>query len=152
MPGTNYLFEYDEFIYKYAFDKELPILGICGGMQLMSLCDINEEEQTLTLIESNINHKQPDAQYVHKVTIDEESLLYKIVGEKEINVNSRHRYCINGVKDMKVCGMSEDGYIEAIEYRDKNFVIGVQWHPEIMCDFDEPSNKIFEYFIKACKE
>lgn len=152
MPGTNYLFEYDKFIYTYALEKNLPILGICGGMQLMSLCDIGEEEQTLTLIESTINHKEPDKDYVHKVAINEDSLLYKIVGEKEIRVNSRHRYCINGVKDMKVCGVSEDGFIEAIEYSDRKFVIGIQWHPETMYTYDEASKKIFEYFINTCKE
>lgn len=152
MPGTNYLFDYDNFIYTYALEKDIPILGICGGMQLMSLCDIGEEEQTLTLIESSINHKQPDVDYVHKVILDEDSLLYKIVGEKEIMVNSRHRYCINGVKNMKVCGMSEDGFMEAIEYSDRKFVIGFQWHPETMYTYDEPSRKIFEYFINACKE
>ena len=88
--------------------------------------------------------------YVHKVILDEDSLLYKIVGEKEIMVNSRHRYCINGVKNMKVCGMSEDGFMEAIEYSDRKFVIGFQWHPETMYTYDEPSRKIFEYFINAC--
>ena len=151
-PGTDYLFEYDKFIYEYALEKDMPILGICGGMQLMSLCDINEDEYKLTRIETNINHKQPEVDYVHKVYVEKDSLLHKIVGTKEISVNSRHIYCINGVKDMKISGISEDGVVEAIEYENKKFVLGLQWHPENMYNYDEYADKIFKHFIEECKK
>lgn len=151
MPGTTKLYYYDQVIYEYAFSKDIPILGICGGMQLIAINDRAEiEDKVLYNINSNIKHNQPDVDNVHKVTINEDSILYNIMSKSEICVNSRHNQAVNHVNKLKVSAISEDGLIEGIEYSDKKFVIGVQWHPENLSNKDIAENNIFKKFIEAC--
>lgn len=153
MPGTYKLFEYDKFIYEYAYELDIPILGLCGGMQLMGLVDNKELESKEVLVknDTDLKHFQKGVKYVHKVNIVENTLLSKILNKSEIQINSRHNYHLDKVKDLKVSAYSEDGFIEAVEVINKKFILGVQWHPESMLEYDENSKKIFEYFIDSCK-
>lgn len=152
MPGTYKLFEYDKFIYEYALTKDIPILGICGGMQLMGLVD-NDREPKEILLKNNtdIKHFQKGIKYVHDINIVDHTLLSKILNKKEIKINSRHNYYIDKVNKLKICAYSEDGLIEAVEIQDKKFVLGIQWHPESMLEYDLDANKIFDAFILSCK-
>lgn len=153
MPGTYKLYEYDNFIYKYALDKDIPILSICGGMQLMGLVD-NEGLETKDILvrnETELNHFQKGIEYVHNIEIVDNTLLNKIIGKKETRINSRHNFHINKTNNLKVSAYSEDKLIEAVEVSNKRFVLGLQWHPESMIEYDEDANKIFEAFITACK-
>lgn len=149
MPGTYKLFEYDRFIYEYALNKDIPILGICGGMQLMGIVDNNEKE-ILVKNDTNLKHFQKGVKYVHKINIIKDTLLSKIINKKEIEINSRHNYHLSKVNNLKVSAYSEDGFIEAIEMPNKRFILGVQWHPESMLEYDENSNEIFKVFIDSC--
>lgn len=149
MPGTYKLFEYDRFIYEYSLSKDIPILGICGGMQLMGIVDNNEKE-ILVKNDTNLKHFQKGIKYVHKINIIEDTLLRRIINKKEIEINSRHNYHLSKVNNLKVSAYSEDGFIEAVEMLNKRFVLGVQWHPESMLEYDENSNKIFKSFIDSC--
>ncbi len=151
MPGTCRLYEYDRFIYKYALEKDMPILGICGGMQLIVLNDDINPSESLDLIETFIEHNNSGYGYVHNVTIKKGTKLYDIIGVDVIRVNSRHKRYVKSVNNLIVSAVSEDGLIEAVEYKDKKFVVGVQWHPEALTDIDEASNKLFEEFISVCK-
>jgi len=153
MPGSYRLFEYDKFIYEYSLNKNIPILGICGGMQLMALVDnpLSRSNEIIVKNNTKINHFQRGEKYVHKINITKDSLLYKILNKEEIEVNSRHNYHIEKTKDLKISAYSEDGLVEAIEYSNKKFVLGIEWHPESMLEYDENSNKIFEEFINSCK-
>ncbi len=153
MPGTYKLFEYDRFIYEYALSKDIPILGLCGGMQLMGLVDNNDAESKEILIKNNtdIIHFQKGIKYVHKISIVEGTLLSKIINKKELEINSRHNFHLDKIKNLTVSAYSEDGFIEAVEKLDKKFVLGVQWHPESMLEYDEDANKIFDAFITSCK-
>ena len=149
MPGTYKLFEYDKFIYEYAFNKNKSILGLCGGMQLMGIVD-NNSSNVLAKNNTDIVHFQRGVKYVHKLKIEKDTLLYKILNKDEIQINSRHNYHLTGVNDLKISAYSEDGLIESVEAKNKRFVLGVQWHPESMLEFDEDSNKIFDEFISSC--
>lgn len=152
IPGTYRLYEYDKFIYEYALSKDIPILGICGGMQLMGLVDnynCNSNE-IIVKNESIIDHFKRGEKYVHKVNINKDSILYKILKKDVIDVNSRHNYHINNVNKLNISAISEDGIIEAVEQSNKRFVLGLEWHPEVMLDYDEDANKIYEYFIREC--
>lgn len=154
MQGGNEWYEYDEFICNYAINKNIPLLGICLGMQLMGKVDTNNETASDISIKNNtnINHDQKGIKYVHKVNIDKDSLLYKIIGKHQIEVNSTHNYHIENTNKFKISAYSEDGLIEALELPNNIFTIGVQWHPEKMLEYDESANKIIETFIEKSKK
>ena len=112
---------------RYLYEKNIPTLGICLGMQMMSVA-INGE---LGHLESQLHQSQN--KYVHEVMIRENTQLNKIVKKKVINVNSRH---IDYVKytDLIVSAYSSDNIIEAVESKNHKFFMGVQWHPESIKD------------------
>ncbi|MEG2028755.1 MAG: gamma-glutamyl-gamma-aminobutyrate hydrolase family protein [Bacilli bacterium] len=148
IPGGYKWFEYDEYVVKYAIEKDIPVLGICMGMQLLS--SIDNGGLSLELNETKINHRQRKEKYVHSISIIDNTLLYNIINNNKINVNSNHRYHAVKVNNFVVSAYSEDGLIEAIELQNKKFVLGVQWHPEKMLDYDEYANKLYDCFIGKC--
>ena len=93
------------------------------------------------------NHKKK-LNYVHEVKLKRNSKLYNIYKSDIIKVNSRHKSIIRDTK-LNITGISNDGYIEAIEDTSKKFFIGVQWHPESMINYDNSQNNLFKYFIKT---
>lgn len=152
-PGGNRIYDYDYFVCKYAMENSMNILGICMGMQLLACTDCMEDRhKVIDKISSKINHNNLESKYVHKINIEKNSKLYEIIGNEEIEVNSRHRFCVNRVKTFNIIAKSEDGYIEGIEKMDKSFIMGLQWHPESMEGYDESMKKLFETFIKVCKK
>lgn len=142
LPGGDVVGVWDFFLIGYALEHSLKFLGICQGMQSMALYGSSNN-----LVEiGNRNHKQ-DEGYIHKVMIEENSLLGRILGEKEVRVNSHHLQTVTESKMFRVVGVSPDLLIEAIEARDAIFQVGVQWHPERMVSYDEGAKKIIEAFI-----
>lgn len=115
-------------------EKNIPVLGICLGMQEMGGGILKD-------IDNHLNK-------MHEVIVNKGSLLFRIVGEDRILVNSRHKSAIKDT-DLFVSGRS-DNIIEAIEDNTRRFFLGIQWHPENMYDLDINSRKIFDYFIKMC--
>ena len=117
--------------------KNIPVLGICLGMQEMGIYAHGYLECSNHAIDS-----------IHKIDIKKDSLLYKIIGLNSIIVNSRHKDAILEC-DMFICARYNNT-IEAIEDNTQRFFLGVQWHPESTYDNDINSRKIFDYFIKMC--
>lgn len=134
--------KYDMDALKYIYDIDKPVLGICLGMQLMGVLFGGK------MIDID-NHKK-QLSYVHSVTINRNSILYNIFKTNNIKVNSRHKSVIKDTK-LKIVGISNDGYIEALEDTNKKFFMGVQWHPESMLSYDNLQNNLFRYFIKCSK-
>lgn len=126
-------------IINYLYDKNIPTFGICLGMQMMGI-----------LFNGKLGHikgHKNKLNYAHEVFIDKNSLLYKIIKQDKITVNSRHNdYLIN--TDLFIVGKSD--VCEAIESKNKIFFLGVQWHPETMIAYDIVANKLFSYFIGGC--
>lgn len=149
LPGGTRIYSYHKFITSYALEKDMPILGTCLGMQVLACIDNIDR-----CIEKNVNenHKKLGIKYAHKVDIVDNTLLSKIVGEKTIDVNSAHSLHITHVNKFIVNAYSEDGLIEGIELPGKEFVLGVQWHPEKMFEYDKYGNKIIDTFIGECKK
>ncbi len=150
--GGYQWYSYDAFIYHYACMHDIPILGICLGMQMMATLDLNTKEvpkDDTMLNQTHLNHHQREKRYVHSVEIQEDSLLHEIVGMKKLQVNSKHRYHVEKVKGLMISAYSEDGLIEAVEDKSKRFLLGIQWHPETMISYDVCANRIIEAFIKA---
>ena len=147
IPGGNKFSPYDRYLLDRAIELKIPVLGVCLGMQIMSCY---KEDYFVTKIESDIEHRNMTDRYVHKVRIDKNSILYKILGKEEIKVNSLHTYKASENPYFTSIGYSEDGILEAIELPGDVFCLGVQWHPEKMVDYDEDANKIMRYFINEC--
>ena len=143
MPGGNDITTFDKNVCKYAIKKDIPILGICLGMQIMSC--YNKDEDLKKVLNHNSKNK-----YVYDVYIKDNTLLSNIV-RKTIRVNSRHNECVKDTSLYKVSAVSSDGVIEAIEYDKNKFNLGVQWHPESMIDYDDNAFKLIKYFIDQCQ-
>ncbi|MBQ6476997.1 MAG: gamma-glutamyl-gamma-aminobutyrate hydrolase family protein [Bacilli bacterium] len=152
LPGGIEVTSFDRYLVERCIDRDIPVLGICLGMQAMSGY---AGEYKLEKYEDNnsIKHCQDDDNVLtHKVKIDKSSLLYKIIGKEEIMVNSFHNYHIVDKGKFDVSALAKDGTIEGIEMKDKKFVLGVQWHPEVSYEFDENSKLIIDAFINTCKK
>lgn len=138
--GGDSFEKYDLKALKYIYDNNIPVLGICLGMQLMGV-----------LFDGNMvdisNHKK-EKNYTHTIKIKRNTKLYNIFKSDIINVNSRHKSAIESTK-LSISAISNDGVIEAIEDSNKPFFIGVQWHPESMT-YDSNQNRLFKYFINIC--
>ena len=105
-------------IVNYIYEKDIPCLGICLGMQMMSYLFDGKIGHLINKDHLSANN------YVHKVNINN-SIIYD---NKVIKVNSRHKdYVVNTKLD--ITGRSEDNIIEMVEDKYKTFFVGVQWHP-----------------------
>ena len=137
-----------------AADK--PILGICRGIQLLNVAFGGDLFQDM---ESEIEHpvvqhsqKAPRSHPSHTVKLEKGSALEKIVGEPFLRVNSFHHQAVKRVAaSLRISAFSNDGMVEAIEGREGQFLLGVQWHPErLAVAGDAPSLHIFTSFIQSC--
>ena len=134
-PGGYKITIFDEYLLERCIERDIPTLGICLGMQLMS-----NYKRSFKTFENNsfINHKQDDNDILtHKIIVNKDSLLYEILEKDEIMVNSFHKFHAEENEYFDVVGRSEDNYIEAIEMKNKKFIMGVQFHHEISYEFDE---------------
>lgn len=141
LPGGMDYTDFDAKLIKHVFEHDIPTLGICLGCQIMGKTFNGNVE---LISEEYLNHKNHDP-YVHKIDIFP-SKLFDAIGEKSIKVNSIHRRRITKT-DLKVNCLSEDGIIEGVEDPNKTFFVGVQWHPEMMLDYDKNSNKLIKCFF-----
>ena len=148
-PGGCKITPFDVYLLERCIELNKKVLGICLGMQLLS----NYKRNFLTeRIVDDSHFQDDDSLLTHKVILNKKSKLYQLIGVEEILVNSFHHYHVLENSNLFTVGMSDDGFIEAIELEDKDFVVGVQWHPEISYDFDALSRKIIDGFIKICEE
>lgn len=143
--GGDSFYNYDLYIVNYAYQNNIPSLGICLGMQLMAF----SQNGILELLGNDDHHAKEN--YVHSVKIDRNSKLFSILGEEECLVNSRHYEHITKT-DLPVVATASDGTIEAVEDPEKKFFIGVQWHPEDMIAYDKVTEKLWNHFILKCRE
>ncbi len=145
IPGGSKKFEHHNFICDYCNKKNLPLLGICMGMQTM--CNYNNNNKNI-IIENKFHNSKNN--YKHLVNIKKDSKLFNILKEDKILVNSFHDYKVYDSGDYNIAGTCDD-VIEAVEKKEDLFNIGLQWHPEKNYDIDLNSKKIFESFIEAAK-
>lgn len=137
LPGGSDIYEYDYIILEYALKHDIPVLGICLGLQIMASFG------NYNLIPV-YNHDMVN----HKVTISKDSTLYKIFKKEVLYVNSRHKEQVKNSGIYKVVARSDDEVIEAIELDSNTFNLGIQWHPENL----EDEQILFNYFLKQIKK
>jgi len=141
-------FEID--IFKKFLETSKPILGICGGEQLMNIAtggdliqDINQS------IVTEIKHEQinPRNEVSHEIILKKNSKIYNITKKNKIKVNSAHHQSVNKLgKNFISSALATDGVIEAIEHIKHPWCLGVQWHPEFLITKSDIA--IIEDFVK----
>lgn len=139
---------------KQALKRDIPVLGICRGIQFLNAYLGGTLYQDLpTERPSGTEHHQkpPYDIPVHRVSVEKASGLSRLLNTDSLSVNSYHHQAIKEKADsLKTMAISEDGIIEAVEMPDKRFVWAVQWHPEFSLRRDLSSRKIFEEFVRNC--
>lgn len=146
LQGGAFSDEYECCIAKYCYDNDIPILGICAGNNNL----VRAVKGTISRLDNPETHKSMK-EYVHEITIDKDSTLYKMIGKEKIMVNSRHKSYTQNASSLKKIAYSQDGIMEAVEAPNKKFYIAVQFHPESLYKIDENMNNIFKYFINICE-
>lgn len=143
-------------LFKLAYDMDKPILGICRGIQLINVASGGTLYQDIHVQRENALGHYPtkikrDSLY-HFIDIEKGSKLFDIFNEERIMVNSFHHQSVKNVsQSFRITARSYDGIIEAIEAKDKKFVVGVQWHPEALVTNYKEFEKLFGQFIDAAK-
>ncbi|MCR5357995.1 MAG: gamma-glutamyl-gamma-aminobutyrate hydrolase family protein [Lachnospiraceae bacterium] len=139
---------------KQALERDMPILGICRGIQFLNAYLGGTLYQDLTTQRpSDTEHHQspPYDVPVHSVMVMEDSSLFRILNVRSLYVNSYHHQAIKQKADsLKTMAVSEDGIIEGVEMEGKRFVWALQWHPEFSYKTDDNSRKIFMEFVRNC--
>lgn len=144
LPGGQENYDIDLKIAKYLYNRNIPTLGICLGMQIMALAFDGAIEYLPN------NKHQSKKESVHKIKIKQDSKLYEILKVNELMVNSRHSEHII-TTNLNITAISSDLVIEAVEDPTKKFFIGVQWHPESLIN-NIYSKGLFDYFIKVIEK
>lgn len=133
---------------RLAFNRQIPILGICRGVQTMAIALGGNLVQDL---KTPLKHSQdaPRSEATHSVTITEDSTLYGLYGQ-ETFVNSFHHQAVKDCgSHLHVVATAPDGVIEAVESTEQKALMGVQWHPEWMGD---KGLKLFEWLTQRSRE
>lgn len=147
---------------RWAVRSGLPVLGICRGLQVLNVAaggtlyqDVEREYPgggSLLLL-----HEQREERPVatHLVEIEPGTLLWRVVGRREVSVNSFHHQAVRAVAPgWLASARAPDGLIEGIELPGHPFALGVQWHPEELWEEggpDNPARRLFTALVEAAQ-
>lgn len=143
-------------LFAAARQKKKPILAVCRGAQLVNIALGGVIWQDLGFVSRPlpIAHRQPfsPSRPSHHVSLTDGSLLARILGETRLAVNSAHHQAIRrAAPGLRVSALAPDGIIEAVEAADGSFLIGVQWHPELLLDSQPHARRLFRAFADRCQ-
>ena len=134
-----------------AIARRIPLLGICGGQQLLHVALGGTLIQHIPdEVAAALAHEQPNPRNEpgHTVRILRGTKLHAIVGADQLAVNSAHHQAARDVPlALRISAIADDGVIEAIETPDRHFCIGVQWHPEF--NLSAGDRRLFEALVDA---
>lgn len=145
---------YDRTLARSALRRSLPVLGICGGHQLVNIARGGDLIQDVaSLIGRRVIHRAKGEYPRHPVTIEPDTQLGKIIGARRLTVNSSHHQAVGRIgKELRVSARSADGVVEAIESTDDSFVVCVQWHPERLASRSARHLALFKALIQATRK
>jgi putative glutamine amidotransferase len=146
--------DFEMALTRAALERDLPILGICGGEQLLNVALGGTLIQHIPdEISDALAHEQPNPRDEpgHEVEIIFGSRLYDIVGTGTLAVNSAHHQAVKEpAASLAVNARAPDGVIEGIEDSDRRFCIGVEWHPEF--EISDGDSRLLAAFIEAARD
>jgi putative glutamine amidotransferase len=136
-----------------ALAQDLPVLGICGGAQAINVALGGSLYQDIeTQFTGAGVHLQSEKKYSggHRITVQDNTQLHAIVRQRNLEVNTTHHQAVKKLgRGLVVSAFADDGIIEAIESTRHRFVLGVQWHPEVLAR-RKAQRRIFTSFVKCC--
>ena len=140
-------------ITRLAYNRNIPMLGICRGIQTLAMALDGKVIQDISeTIPNTIKHSQDadTCEPTHSVSVAEGSMLHDVYGKDKLYVNSFHHQAVGdcGPKFI-VTAKANDGVVEAIESSEYRKIMGVQWHPECMGDDGQP---LFKWLVDAAAE
>ena len=132
-----------------AMLREKPILGVCRGEQLLN---VGLGGSLFQHIEGHARQGENGPWVWHNVKVKKGTLLYDILGEETVRVNSSHHQAVKAeAKPLRVDAVNEEGITEGFDLPGHPFFLGVQWHPEVYYKEDEKAAAIFRAFVGACR-
>jgi putative glutamine amidotransferase len=135
-----------------ALERDMPVLAICHGMQLLNVHLGGTLDQHLADSPNRLQHDRdrPRAEPAHAIRMADDGPLARIVGDTTTPVNSHHHQGLARVAEGLVeVAWAEDGVLEGVYAPSFTWVVGVQWHPEAMAPVDARQLAIFEHFVGA---
>lgn len=138
---------------RVALERDMPILGICHGMQLLNVYFGGTLDQHLSDDPGHINHDAglPSPKPVHGISVAPSSKLAKVSGGTGFEVNSHHHQGIDRLgESLDPVAWSDDGLLEGFVARGYSWVVAVQWHPEVMAA-DAVQQRLFTAFVEATR-
>ncbi len=139
---------YEMWIAKYCYEKNIPIIGICAGHNNL----VRGIGGTTKRVPRPEIHSQSNKEYVHSITIDNNSQFFQILNVEKMYVNSRHKNTIGDCKFLSIAAYDEFGNIEVTEDKSKKCFLGMRFHPESLYQKDQLHNTIFSKFIEICSK
>lgn len=139
----------------YAKKRDVPLLGICGGMQTVNVaCGGTLFQDIPAQVPNARDHRQQSKATAvsHPVTVTPRSLLQKIVNRATLMVNSSHHQSVKTVAPtLTASAVAPDGIIEAIESSSHRFLLAIQWHPEFLFERHVAHRRLFEALLRAAR-
>jgi putative glutamine amidotransferase len=133
----------------------VPLLGICGGAQTINVALGGSLYQDIASQLPNASkHQQGKKKETggHRIQIEPSTRLRRIVRERILEVNTTHHQAVKQLgKGLVINATAEDGLIEGIESPNHSFVLGVQWHPEVLAFRYAHQRRIFSFFVSICR-
>ena len=144
-------------ITQLAYNRQIPILGICRGIQTLAMALGGHVAQDLSEVkdgwkeEKGIQHSQQEERPVatHNVTVEKDSVLFSLYKTATLRVNSFHHQSVDDPGErFRITARAEDNIVEAMESTEHKSIMGVQWHPECLAD----GLPIFQWLIGEARQ
>ena len=146
--------QFDKLLFTRALERDMPVLGICRGIQLINTVLGGTLYQDIPCEwDTDICHRmeRPHNRAAHTVNVLPGTPLADLVKKDTLEVNSIHHQCIKDLAPgCEVMAKAPDGVIEAIWHPQYRYVRAVQWHPERLLEVTPESNAIFREFTAVC--
>lgn len=138
-----------------ALRRDLPILAICRGHQVLNVATGGTLVQDIpSIVEGAMEHDAPGPRWrrSHRVEVTASSRLREILGEDALSVNSLHHQAVDRVGEgLLMSARSPDGVVEGLEMPGRRFVVAVQWHPESFWSRPDSFQPLFDAHVEACR-
>lgn len=140
---------------RLALARQMPMLGICRGMQTLNVACGGALYQDIASQRPNaLAHEQQKRTFLaHTVMVERDSRLCELLGADELRVNSLHHQSVSRPGEgVRIVAWAPDGVAEALELPGQRFAVAVQYHPEELVETDALSRRLFAAFTQACRE